>query len=72
MILNRIGDNIRILLIFCVVRISLMDSVVVNPEIPSVGESLPTLVASKRPFPHVDVALVGSQVPTAGKALATL
>lgn len=49
-----------------------MDSVVVHPEVPSVGKSLPTLVASERPFPHVDVALVGSQVPTAGEALATL
>lgn len=72
MLSNRIRDNIRILLIFCVVGISLMDSVVVHPEVPSVGKSLPTLVASERPFPHVDVALVGSQVPTAGEALATL
>lgn len=69
---NGISDDIRILLVFCVVGISLMDSMVVHPEIASVGKSLAALAASKRPFPHVDVALVGSQVPAAREALATL
>lgn len=69
---NGIWDNIRILLIVCVVRITLMDSVVVHPQIPSMSKSLATLVASKGPLPHVNIALVGSQVPTTGKALSTL
>lgn len=49
-----------------------MDSVVVHPQIPSVGKSLSALVAGERPLPHVNVALVGSEVPAAGEALAAL
>lgn len=49
-----------------------MDSVIVHPQIPPVGKSLPTLTASKGPLAHVNVPLVGSQVPTTGKTFATL
>lgn len=49
-----------------------MDSVIVHPEVTPVGKPLPTLVASKRPFPHVNVPLVSPQVPAAGKTFATL
>lgn len=49
-----------------------MNSVVVHPQVPPVGEPLPALVAGKRPFPHVNVSLVSPQVPAAGKTFATL
>lgn len=49
-----------------------MDSVIVHPEVTPVGKPLPALVAGKRPFPHVNVPLVGPQVPAAGKTLAAL
>lgn len=49
-----------------------MDSVIVHPQVPPVGKSLPTLCASKGPLPHVNVPLVGSQVPAAGKTFTAL
>lgn len=49
-----------------------MDSVIVHPQVPPVGEPLPALPAGKGPLPHVNVSLVGSQVPAAGEALTAL
>lgn len=49
-----------------------MDSVIVHPQVPPVGKSLPTLCASKGPLPHVNVPLVGSQVPATGETFSTL
>lgn len=49
-----------------------MDSVIVHPQVPPMGKSLPTLCASKGPLPHVNVPLVGSQVAAAGKTFTTL
>lgn len=49
-----------------------MDSVIVHPQVPPVGESLPALCAGKGPLPHVNVPLVGSQVPAAGETFPTL
>lgn len=60
------------LLIIYVIGISLVNSVVVHPEVPPVGEPLPALIAGKRPFPHVNVPLVSPQVPAAGKTFPTL
>lgn len=49
-----------------------MDSVIVHPQVSPVSKSLPTLGASERPLPHVNVPLVGSQVPATGEPFATL
>lgn len=72
MSLNRVRADVWLLLIIHVVGISLVDSVIVHPKVPSVGKPLPTLCASKGPLPHVNIPLVGSQVPTAGKTFTAL
>lgn len=69
---NGIGAYVRLLLILHVVRISLMDSVVVHPQVPPVRKSLSTLCAGKGSLAHVNVPLVSSQVPAAGKTFTTL
>lgn len=63
---------VRLLLIFHVVGVSLVDSVIVHPQVPPVSKSLTTLCASKGPLPHVNIPLVGTQVATAGKTFTTL
>lgn len=70
--LHCIGGAVRLLRIVYVIGISLMDSVIVHPEVAPVGEPLAALVAGERPFPHVNVPLVSPQVPAASKTLATL
>ncbi|TNN77699.1 hypothetical protein EYF80_011997 [Liparis tanakae] len=55
-----------------VLGISLMDSVIVHPQVPPVGKSLPALGAGEGPLPHVHVPLVSSQVPAPGKTFTTL
>lgn len=72
MSLDGIGANVWLWLVLHVVRISLMNPVIVHPQVPPVGKSLSTLCAHKRPLPHVDVPLVRSQVPAAGKPFTTL
>lgn len=69
---NGIRAYVWLLLIIHVVGIPLVDSVIVHPEVPSVGKPLPTLCASKGPLPHVNVPLVGSQVPAACKTFTAL
>lgn len=69
---NGIGAYVGLLLIIHVVRISLVDSVVVHPQVTPVGKSLSTLCAGERSLSHVNVPLVGSQVPASGETFPTL
>lgn len=69
---NSIWDDVRLLLIIHVVGISLVDPVIVHPQVPPVSKSLPALCAREGPLPHVNVPLVGSQVPAAGEPFAAL
>lgn len=69
---NGIRDYVWLLLIIHVVRIPLVDSVIVHPQVPSMGKPLPALCASKGPLPHVNIPLMGPQVPAAGKTFTTL
>lgn len=49
-----------------------MDSVIVDPQVSPVCKSLPAFRASEGPLAHVNVPLVGSQVPAAGETFAAL
>lgn len=69
---NGIWAYVRLLLLIHVVGISLVDSVIVHPQVSPVGKSFSALGASKGPLSHVNVPLVGSQVPAAGESFTTL